>query len=132
MLAEQSPLSLARAGQSRCPPQSTSGATALPLLDRLADEARLDPWEIAEAIANTVNHATGGRPDCGQIAEGITAPHTTDGRTGKILLQRAWLDSLSLPQLAEFRRACVTLDRLTLAGLFEEVLALFGDQGGTD
>ena len=112
-MAEQSPPPLSRALQSRCPPQTGTGATAIPLLlDRLADR--------------------GGRPDSGRIAEGITAPHTAEGRTGKNLLQRAWLDSLTLPQLAEFRRACVTLDRQTLAGLFEDILALFGDQGGTD
>ena len=132
MMVEQSPPPLSQAGQSPCTPPVGSGATAIPpLLGQLTDEALLDPWDVAEAIANTVNHVSDGRPDSRQIAEGITAPHTTDGRTGKILLQRAWLDSLSLPQLAEFRRACATLDRQTLTGLFEDVLALFGGQGGT-
>ena len=125
-MSEQLP-PLLPANQLSPSPRNEVGLPSTPLLlDRIAAEARLDPWEVAEAIANTVNHAAGGRPDPGLLADGIVMPHTANGRAGKLLLQRAWLDSLSLPQLSEFRRACVFVERETLAGMFDEVLALFG------
>ena len=118
--------------QPHSSPQVGVAASSTPiLLDQLAAEACLDPWEVAEAIANTVNHAAGGRPDPIQLADGIATPHTPGGRAGKLILQRAWLDALTLPQLAEFRRACAAIERETLAGFFEQVLALFGSAGKT-
>jgi len=98
------------------------------LLDSIAAEAGLDAWDIAEAIGNTVNYAISGTPNPVQLADGIQMPHTPSGRMGRIVLQRAWLDKppLTLQQLGSFREACRDIERMQLAGVFEQVLAMFG------
>lgn len=95
------------------------------LLDNIAAEAGLDPWLVAEAIANTVNYAVGGTPNPVQLVDGMRMPHTPSGRMGKIVLQRAWLDTLTIEQLQAFRLACRSIERMELARVLEQVLELF-------